>query len=120
MNTGVLSHQLRKHVHYGDFIAMRPIQRLEELFLNIGPKSPHGRRVEPDILVSIHGSNPGSFLHLQKFENISDGVHKCVVVTNGTATRSHLMLPGNGQIFKHNSLMGNLSLVFQAKQRSPI
>ena len=44
--------------------------------------------VEPDILVSIHGLYPGSFPHLQKTDNILDGVHKFVVVTRGSDTIS--------------------------------
>ena len=39
------------------------------------------KMVKPDILVSIHGSVPGSFPQFQNPDNILDGVHKCVVVT---------------------------------------
>ena len=62
--------------------------------------SPSGLRFEPDILVSIHDSAPGSSQHFRKPENISDGVHKHVVITCGNATTSRifiLMLLDNGQ-----------------------
>ena len=33
-----------------------------------------GQRIEPDIYISIHDSDPGSFPHFQKTENILDGL----------------------------------------------
>ena len=42
------------------------LTRLQKLIFG----SPRSRRVEPDILMSIHGPYPRSFPHLQKPENI--------------------------------------------------
>ena len=33
-------------------------------------------RVEPDILISIHGLAPGTFPHFQNTDNLLDGVDK--------------------------------------------
>ena len=49
-------------------------------------ESPCGLRVEPDILVSNHVSDPGSCPHFQKPENILVGLHKCVIDTRLSAT----------------------------------
>ena len=51
--------------------------------------SPRGVRVEPGILVSIHGSAPVYSLHFQKPDNISDGVYKRVLGKGGKDTNSH-------------------------------
>ena len=47
-------------------------------------RSPRSRRVEPDILMSIHGPYLCSFTHLQKPENILDGVDKRVHGSTGS------------------------------------
>ena len=50
--------------------------------------SPNGIRVEPDILVSVHGLAPGSNQQFQKPENILDGVNYCVLGTHSSAMTS--------------------------------
>ena len=49
------------------------------------------QRVKPDILVSIHGLDPGSFPHFWKPENILDGLHKHIIVTHIDSTTSRML-----------------------------
>ena len=46
--------------------------------------SPRGWTVKPDILISIHGSYPGSFLHFWNSENILDGFYDHVHGSSGS------------------------------------
>ena len=59
--------------------------------LNIFILSPRVLRVEPDISVSIHGSDLVSYPHFQNPENISDGVYNHVLGTHGSATTSCML-----------------------------
>ena len=54
-------------------------------------KSLCGLNVEPDISVSIQGSALGSYPNFWNPDNISDGVHKHVIVTRGSATTSRAL-----------------------------
>ena len=59
--------------------------------LNIVYKSLRGQSFEPYIYISVHGSDPGSFPHFQKPENILDGVYNRVLGTRGSAMTSHTL-----------------------------
>ena len=50
--------------------------------------SPRGLRVEPDILVSIHGLDLGFSLHFRNSNNLSYGVNYRVLDTQSSATTS--------------------------------
>ena len=57
-------------------------------YLPLRSLSLRGRRVKPDILISIHGLAPGSFLRFQNHENILDGVDKSVHGSQGRSITS--------------------------------
>ena len=65
----------------------------QHLLLKVGiyqnsAKSLYGRRVEPYILISIHGSFPGSLLHFQNPDSLSYVVYQHVHDQHGSATTS--------------------------------
>ena len=57
-------------------------------YLPLRSLSLRGRKVKPDILISIHGLAPGSFMRFQNHENISDGVDKFVHGSHGRSITS--------------------------------
>ena len=78
------------HLKIEYFILNRGIAIFRQRYLHHG-LSPHGLNDKPDVLVLIHGLVPGSFLHYQMPENISDGVNKCVHGLRCSATASCML-----------------------------